>query len=43
MRKHIVAYLKGFPGAGSLRSELVRMEGHQRVRGRLLEALGAAA
>jgi nifR3 family TIM-barrel protein len=43
MRKHIVAYLKGFPGASSLRAELVRMEGHERVRERLLAALGALA
>jgi tRNA-dihydrouridine synthase B len=41
MRKHIVAYLKGFPGASDLRAELVRMEGHERVRDRLLEALEA--
>ena len=43
MRKHIVAYLKGFPGASSLRAELVRMEGHERVRERLLSALGTLA
>lgn len=39
MRKHLVAYLRAFPGASSLRAELVRMEGHQRVRRRLLDAL----
>ena len=39
MRKHIVAYLRGFPGASQLRSELVRMEGHQDVRERLATAL----
>jgi tRNA-dihydrouridine synthase B len=39
MRKHLVAYLKGFPGAVNLRAELVRMEGHERVRERLLGAL----
>ena len=39
MRKHIVAYFRGFPGASSLRAELVRMEGHERVRRRLLGAL----
>lgn len=39
MRKHIVAYLRGFPGASGLRAELVRMEDHERVRDRLLEAL----
>jgi nifR3 family TIM-barrel protein len=43
MRKHIVAYLRGFPGASSLRAELVRMEGHERVRERLLRALDALA
>jgi tRNA-dihydrouridine synthase B len=41
MRKHIVAYLRGFPGASNLRAELVRMEGHERVRERLLTALDA--
>jgi tRNA-dihydrouridine synthase B len=39
MRKHIVAYLRGFPGASKLRSELVRMEGHGDVRRRLNEAI----
>jgi len=43
MRKHIVAYLRGFPGASGLRAELVRMEGHERVRERLLDALDALA
>lgn len=41
MRKHIVAYLRGFPGASGLRAELVRMEGHERVRDRLSRALDA--
>lgn len=41
MRKHLVAYLRGFPGASNLRAELVRMEGHERVRERLLDALDA--
>jgi tRNA-dihydrouridine synthase B len=35
MRKHLVAYLRGFPGASSLRSEIVRIEGHAAVRARL--------
>jgi tRNA-dihydrouridine synthase B len=43
MRKHVVAYLRGFPGASGLRAELVRMEGHERVRDRLLEALNSLA
>jgi tRNA-dihydrouridine synthase B len=43
MRKHIVAYLRGFPGASDLRAELVRTEGHERVRERLLEALDSLA
>ena len=38
MRKHIVAYFRGFPGASHLRSELVRMEGYQNVRERLTTA-----
>jgi tRNA-dihydrouridine synthase B len=38
MRKHIVAYFRGFPGASRLRSELVRMEGHRNVRDRLTKA-----
>lgn len=36
MRKHLVAYLRGFHGASKLRSEIVRMEGHASVRDRLL-------
>jgi len=43
MRKHLVAYLRGAPGAARLRSELVTMEGHANVRERLereLEAQG---
>lgn len=39
MRKHFVAYFRGFPGAAHLRSELVRMEGHRDVRERLVAAL----
>jgi len=35
MRKHLVAYLRGFPGASRLRAELVRIEGHAAVRARL--------
>jgi nifR3 family TIM-barrel protein len=38
-RKHIVAYLKGFPGASALRAELVRIEGSEAVRRRLALAL----
>jgi nifR3 family TIM-barrel protein len=38
MRKHLVAYLRGFPGASQLRAELVRMEGHSAVRARLEDA-----
>jgi nifR3 family TIM-barrel protein len=34
-RKHIVAYLKGFPGASALRAELVRIDGSDAVRRRL--------
>ncbi len=39
MRKHIVAYLRGFPGASALRSELVRIDGSADVRARLARAL----
>jgi len=39
MRKHLVATLKGFPGALELRRELVVMEGHENVRARLVRAL----
>jgi len=39
MRKHIVAMLKGFPGAVELRRELVIMNGSELVRGRLERAL----
>jgi len=39
MRKHIVAMLKGFPGAVGLRRELVIMEGKEFVRARLERAL----
>ncbi len=42
MRKHIVAYLRGSPGAAGLRAELVRMEGHANVRRRLEAELHAA-
>jgi len=40
MRKHIVAYLRGFAGASALRAELVLIEGHRDVRARLERALG---
>jgi tRNA-dihydrouridine synthase B len=43
MRKHIVAYLRGFPGASGLRAELVRMEDHRRVHERLVHALDRSA
>jgi tRNA-dihydrouridine synthase B len=39
MRKHLVAYLRGFHGASHLRAELVRIEGHEAVRARLRLAL----
>lgn len=42
MRKHIVAYLRGSPGAAGLRAELVRLEGHANVRRRLEAELHAA-
>lgn len=42
MRKHLVAYLRGFPGASRLRYELVRTEGREAVRRKLLTALGEA-
>jgi len=35
MRKHLVAYLRGFRGASHLRAELVRIDGHAAVRERL--------
>jgi len=35
MRKHIVAYLKGFPHASAARSELVRIDDLDRLRSRL--------
>jgi tRNA-dihydrouridine synthase B len=38
MRKHEVAYLRGFHGASLLRAELVRIDGHAAVRARLLAA-----
>ncbi len=38
MRKHIVAMLKGFPGAVELRRELVIMDGSENVRARLERA-----
>jgi tRNA-dihydrouridine synthase len=41
MRKHLVAYLRGFPGASRLRSEIVRMEGHETVRARLAAEVSA--
>jgi tRNA-dihydrouridine synthase len=43
MRKHLVAYLRGFPGASQLRSELVRIDGHEAVRLRLAEAAAGRA
>lgn len=43
MRKHLVAYLRGAPGAARLRAELVRMEGHENVRRRLEDELGLVA
>jgi tRNA-dihydrouridine synthase B len=45
MRKHLGGYLRGFPGASRLRSELVRIDGHEDMKGRLNEiasSLGAA-
>jgi len=39
MRKHLVAYIRGFSGASALRSEIVRIEGHENVRRRLQDAL----
>ena len=38
MRKHLVAYLRGFRGASHLRAELVRIDGHAAVRERLRAA-----
>jgi tRNA-dihydrouridine synthase B len=35
MRKHIVAYLKGMPGASRLRSELVRIDSYHELHARL--------
>ena len=43
MRKHLVAYLRGFRGASALRAELVRIEGHAAVRERLLAAIAEHA
>jgi len=40
MRKHLVAYLRGFHGASHLRAELVRIDGHAAVLERLRAALG---
>jgi len=40
MRKHLVAYLRGFDGASGLRSELVRIDGYEAVRSRLDRARG---
>jgi len=40
MRKHLVAYLRGFHGASQLRAELVRIEGHAAVLERLEAAIG---
>lgn len=39
MRKHLVAYLRGFRGAVRLRSELVRIDSHVEVRERLMSAI----
>jgi tRNA-dihydrouridine synthase B len=38
-RKHLVAYLRGFPHAATLRAELVRIERYGDVRARLSKAL----
>ena len=43
MRKHIVAYLRGFHGASRLRSELVRIDAHSDVRERLESAIAEMA
>jgi len=43
MRKHLVAYLRGFHGASALRAELVRIDGHAAVIERLRAALGEYA
>jgi tRNA-dihydrouridine synthase B len=40
MRKHLVAYLRGFRGASNLRAELVRIDGHAAVLERLDAAVG---
>jgi tRNA-dihydrouridine synthase B len=40
MRKHLVAYLRGFRGASHLRAELVRIDGHAAVLERLRAAMG---
>jgi len=39
MRKHLVAYLRGFDGASALRAELVRIDEHAVVRARLAAAM----
>ncbi len=39
MRKHLVAYLRGFRGASHLRAELVRIDGHAAVLERLRAAM----
>jgi len=39
MRKHLVAYLRGFPGVSALRAELVRIDESAAVRARLKRAL----
>jgi tRNA-dihydrouridine synthase B len=39
MRKHLVAYLRGFRGASHLRAELVRIDGHAAVLERLRSAM----
>ncbi len=39
MRKHLVAYLRGFHGASHLRAELVRIDGHAAVLERLRTAM----
>ncbi len=41
-RKHLVAYLKSFPGASALRAELVRIEEYDRLRTRLEQSADAA-
>jgi tRNA-dihydrouridine synthase B len=39
MRKHIVAYLRGLPGASRLRAELVRIDSYALLRARLASSI----